>query len=733
MNKKYILVILIVLMLIACCCVVVIGFFGLSRTSDTSSSTDGIDPDIALTITAIVAHNNQVAQLPKSTPVPDSPDQTWLVMLYLAGDNNLEEELFYDLNEAEFAGSSSQVHIVAQFDRYEGPNEDFQGDGDWTTTKRFYIEQDFDITQINSPEIADLGEVDMSTPQALADFLSWAMTSYPADRTVLIMSNHGSGWLGGWQDDGTEGNMYPNDLRTGLQQGLTAAGVDRLDMIGFDACLMAQMEIASTVAPYARYMVASEEYELGYGWAYAAFLNALSQNPGMSPANLSEKIVDSFIAEDIAFGDVERAAGEIESQLQTQTLSAIDLDAYPALVAAFNDLAYQIQYIDQSSVASARSYAQSYDNIFEDESRQNQVPPSYIDVAHFFQVLQSLQPDDPELNLAIDNLQTALQAAVIAEKHGSSVSGSGGISVFFPNSTLYSWVGFEDSNYSYPQIASSFSEESLWDDFLSFHYTQQAFDPATNTTVLASKSASFISPGAGEIEFTPIQQTAAEIAANEVVTLSTQITGTNIAYIYTDIAYYWEEDGSFLTADMNYIWADETRELGGIYYPDWSDGTFTVSYEWEPVMFALTDGTNQSLALIYPLDYGPPDQPALYGVDGFYTMANGGGEYEATITFTGEGEMREIMGRNLSADGLSAPFQITPQIGDQFLVYQEWFENEEFVYYYTDQPLIYSGEGFTFEAYDADAGTYIIGFIVEDMEGNLYFSDYAEIVVHERE
>ena len=149
-------------------------------------------------------------------------------------------------------------------------------------------------------------------------------------------------------------------------------------------------------------------------------------------------------------------------------------------------------------------------------------------------------------------------------------------------------------------------------------------------------------------------------------------------------------------------------------------------------MFYLDDGTNDSLALIYPEDYGPPDEPAIYAVDGVYKMVNGGAEYETTIMFTGEGEMREIIGLNESSEGLNAPFQIIPQIGDQFFVYQEWFENGEFIYYPDEDPLTYSGENFTFQAYDAAPGLYIIGFIVEDLEGNSYTSDYIEITVTER-
>src|SRR4029078_2771319 len=84
------------------------------------------------------------ATQPRPTRSTASADQqTWLVMLYDdADDEILEEDMYNDLNEAELVGSSDRVHIVAQMDRYDGG---FDGDGDWTSAKRFLIQQDDDL------------------------------------------------------------------------------------------------------------------------------------------------------------------------------------------------------------------------------------------------------------------------------------------------------------------------------------------------------------------------------------------------------------------------------------------------------------------------------------------------------------------------------------------------------------------------------------------------------------
>ena len=95
---------------------------------------------------------------PVSKPPTDrSAEAEWLIMLYVdADDNILERDMMVDLNEVERVGSSDQVHIVAQVDRYKGA---FSGMGNWTSTKRFYITKDDDLGKLSSPELADLGAV----------------------------------------------------------------------------------------------------------------------------------------------------------------------------------------------------------------------------------------------------------------------------------------------------------------------------------------------------------------------------------------------------------------------------------------------------------------------------------------------------------------------------------------------------------------------------------------------
>mgnify|MGYP001108599363 FL=1 len=136
---------------------------------------------------------------PTKTPLQTSSEgPTWLVMMYQdADDKVLEQDIYFDLNEAEKIGSDERIQIVAQVDRFRGG---YSGDGDWTGTKRFLVTQDNDVTRVGSEEIDDLGEVNMADAQTLVEFVTWAIGNFPAEKYALIISDHGMGWPGGWSD-----------------------------------------------------------------------------------------------------------------------------------------------------------------------------------------------------------------------------------------------------------------------------------------------------------------------------------------------------------------------------------------------------------------------------------------------------------------------------------------------------------------------------------------------------
>ena len=113
--------------------------------------------------------------------------KAWTVMVYLDGDNNLEDYVVKDIEtELSALGSNSSVNVVALADR--GPGYDASR-GDWQSTKVFYCTQGMLADAAGA--VADWGERNMGDPQTLRDFVTWTKAYYPATNYLLAFWDHG--------------------------------------------------------------------------------------------------------------------------------------------------------------------------------------------------------------------------------------------------------------------------------------------------------------------------------------------------------------------------------------------------------------------------------------------------------------------------------------------------------------------------------------------------------------
>jgi len=690
--------------------------------------------------------------LPESNFTPPAPaaggNQTWTVMLYQdADDQVLEQDIFLDLNEAERVGSSQNVNIVAQIDRYRAA---FQGDGDWTSARRYYVTQDSDLNHINSQVAQDLGEVDMSSGATLVDFVQWAATNYPATHYVLILSDHGMGWPGGWSDPNPGGSdtsgipitqrlgkdLYLMELDDALGQAQQAAGINKFDIIGLDACLMSQIEVMAALEPHGDYAVASEEVEPSIGWAYAAFLGALVSNPDMSAADLSKLMVQSYVVDDQRILDPQAraefmrggspmggffdtptiSADQLSAQIgRDATLSAIDLTALPELMNSFNTFSYQLQNEDQQLVAKAREYTQSYTSLFGRE-----VPPSYLDLGHFVQLMQANTQDD-RTKQAGDGVIASLQKVILTEKHGASRKGSTGLAFYFPNSTLYSSPVAGPQ--SYTGVARRFAEESLWDDFLAFHYLDRSFDVSAAQPYVPSGSYSTRAPGLGQITLSNISASSNEAAPNQPVKLSVDVSGSNIGYIKLFIGYFDPSSNSLNVTDSDYLESPQTQQVSGVFYPVWPQGGFTMNFTWDVTVFGISDGTQNAVALLQPVQYGATADEAEYAVEGLYTFAQTGEQRYAQLHFQNE-KLTKVVGFTGDTD-TGAPHEITPTQGDTFTIYDKWMDVDANgkvtgIAKQEGTKLTFGSQPFKWVQLYAAQGEYVVGFVAEDLDGNQY-------------
>jgi len=389
---------------------------------------------------------------------PFPPEEAkWTVMVYLAAGNDLETVGIQDINEMELVGSTEEVNIVVQMDRIPfrtlsnyglGVYDDFSN-GNWTTTRRYYITQDMDPKKINSRLLMDLGEQNMGDVETLKDFAQWTIQSYPAERYMLVLWNHGgcfrSPGAGVSKDICWDYNFGLNSRITMPQLEEALAFVQsllgkKIDLIGMDACYMAMVEVAYQIKDCAQIMVTSEDSIPGDGWQYDCILESLVANPGQSTRQFASEIVNCYNR-------------QYSGSKSSVTLSAIDLAGIDLLAEDISVLANQIindYATPKNNYREARNITQHYNSGLGFE---------YIDLRDFVTKLEDYTYSSQVLQAANQINQTWQSSRVIISNTycGSSVNNSHGLSIYFP---YYSY----DNYYNY----TNFSQDTLWDEML-FH------------------------------------------------------------------------------------------------------------------------------------------------------------------------------------------------------------------------------------------------------------------------
>ncbi len=177
----------------------------------------------------------------------------WLVMLYMAGDNNLDHEMVLSLQLLLDFGPFEKDAIVAEFDSRR------PGFG----TKRY----DFTDTKpkprgyrLEAYEVEDRAETSTGNPDTLTEFLNWAEDRYSAQRRLLILSGHGSGTTEDFlmRDENADDFLSIDELKLALENAKFAKDGKKLDIIGMDACYMSMAEICYELREQADILIGAE-------------------------------------------------------------------------------------------------------------------------------------------------------------------------------------------------------------------------------------------------------------------------------------------------------------------------------------------------------------------------------------------------------------------------------------------------------------------------------------------
>ena len=382
----------------------------------------------------------------------------WTIMVFMNGDNNLEYAGIRDFNEMEQVGSSKEVNVIVQLDRTE---EHDVSNGNWTTTKRFYITKDEDIENINSRELIDLGEVNMGSVRALADFVIFATENYPAKHYVLILWNHGGGWTGLSNDDTDDPDGTSlQELAEALKDIKNKKQI-KLDIIGFDMCSMGMLEVWSEIAEFANIGIGSEELEPGAGWDYEGLLKFITENPNTDERNFATQIIHTFYD----------SYNNTKKQKQI-TLSAIDLNKISDVNKAISEAVISMN-ANMDIV-----WKELTRNMYEVDKytstdrplREIGIPfgTSYIDLFHLFELLIPTS-QNRDLYTKLVDAQNAVVNSVITDVAGQNHKSAAGLSVYWPiSSYIY------DKNYDVEP--SQFISKTRWNEMIKNYYSKREFD-----------------------------------------------------------------------------------------------------------------------------------------------------------------------------------------------------------------------------------------------------------------
>ena len=401
---------------------------GVSATDRSSSG--GGDPAVTTTSVVIPDHD------PREQA--DALD-TWTVFVYLAADNNLEAEALADIEEmSEAANTRFLVLLDRSPDFSSGEVADL---GDFDGTAWLDI-QDGEI------EAHEVDEVNTGDPETLAAFLADGYEAAPDGHHALVVWNHGGGWRGAAWDDSTDGDrLEVAELASGIADGLERAGVDALDLIGFDACNMATYEVAASLAPHAAYLLASEETEPGTGWNWT---DLATPAHGTTTRDLAAAVIDGYVGENDSSGSTDT------------TLSLLDLTQVPLLHEATNDLLDALRGDGAEQVGrigAARASAQSF--------ARHANPAQDFHLVDLGDLADQLRQVEATRDVAV-TFGHAIDQVVVHTSAGPAYPRASGIAAYFPPNS-------EVADAAYQEAALT----PAWTDVLvAFYQAAQAVDGA---------------------------------------------------------------------------------------------------------------------------------------------------------------------------------------------------------------------------------------------------------------
>jgi len=429
----------------------------------------------------------------RSTVRAAHTQREWTIIVYVAADNNLDGCGAEDINEMENGlRNVNDAYVIALFDRwnYYWGNQ---------STYIYEVEADLYPEIITSPTIP-LSDVDPSWGDELntgdgvvfEKFVTWAIEEYPSNKIAVILWNHGSGALAkrtsnGENDDRLRGpfkgicedwssnfdRLRMNELRTAIINIYNNTGQTQIDLLGMDACLMADVEVWYQFVGYVNIGVASQEEEPGDGWEYT-YLSELSTDPTMSSETMASHIIDYY---------------------KTYSSNAVTLSAFrinrigDTLVPKLNQLGHLMcsnlyNYSSQIKSAVVDCHKNSTCVFFGGTGEyfcgfSQYTEPDYTEWATYFDIFNfcnylSQKSIPTDLKSTADSVKNAINTTIFDNFNTSSFNWAKGLSIYFQYDTAYRGDDGKGGRYDpeYDGISGllEFTRYASWDEMHHTYY-----------------------------------------------------------------------------------------------------------------------------------------------------------------------------------------------------------------------------------------------------------------------
>lgn len=339
-------------------------------------------------------------------------EKQWTMLFYFCADNSLEWTTEFSVHIWETALTSNKdVNIVALVDIKSI-------DGIWI----------YELGGGTRKTVATWPEMDTSDPMVLEKFVTYGMKNYKAAKTMVMMSDHGYGWRGICNDETNRDTLMQIDGIAAALKNVKAATGKIVDILVFDACNMAAIEVAYELRDSVRYVVGTETTEPYDGPAYRMFISDVVANPAIPPVDLAKDMVHNYVLYYSSKWDYEH---QVTYTQDFATCSAIDMSKMDALGAEFQNMATVLAPIIPEhikEVENARGYALV--GTWTNMAGSFWMPDVYT-LAEGLRAIEG----HPELVSAINSFETAFDAAILAEEHSKKYHDTvHGMNVWFPPS-----------------------------------------------------------------------------------------------------------------------------------------------------------------------------------------------------------------------------------------------------------------------------------------------------------